>query len=104
MEERKWKITLADGTELEGLGLNGNNFISVDPLTEEDFDGKLEQVVITDGETVEEHENMELVQIQRHGVEYWFILREITSEEMAALKLRSDIDYLAAMADIDLEG
>ncbi len=59
--------------------------------------------MFTDGEITEEHDNMELVQIQRHGSKYWFILREITAEEIAAIKLRSDVDYIAAMADIDLD-
>ena len=48
MEKRTWTVTLADGTALDGLGLNGNNFISTRKLTDADFAGKLEHVTITD--------------------------------------------------------
>mgnify|MGYP000236965452 FL=1 len=34
MEKRTWKITLADGTSLDGLDLNGNNYISSAVVTE----------------------------------------------------------------------
>ena len=104
MEERTFKITLADGTAFEGLGLNGNNFISKTKLTEEDFADKLSTVVIegSDG-SVEELENLELVQIQRYGKEYWFILRQLSAQELRDLKTQADIEYIAMMADIDLE-
>ena len=46
MEKRTWKITLADGTSLDGLDLNGNNFISSTAVTEDTFTGKLSSVTI----------------------------------------------------------
>lgn len=43
-----YTIKFADGTELKGLTMNGNNFISQDELTEEFFTPeKLAQVTIT---------------------------------------------------------
>ena len=39
MEKRTWKITLADGTSLDGLNRNGNNFISSTAVTEDTFAG-----------------------------------------------------------------
>ena len=47
---------------MEGLALNGNNFISTRKLTDADFAGKLEHVTITDGEATTERTNVELVQ------------------------------------------
>lgn len=35
--EKSWKITLSDGTKLENLGLNGNNFISEAEITGEEY-------------------------------------------------------------------
>ena len=94
-------IALSNGTELKNLELNGNNFISQEEITEETFEDGLSPVVING----EEHEQMALVQVVRHeDGRYWFILRDVTAEEIAAAKLRSDIDYLAFMSDIDLEG
>ena len=40
-------ITLADGTQLGGLGMNGNNFFSKTEVTAQTFAGKLSRVVIT---------------------------------------------------------
>ena len=99
-------ITLADGTQLSGLGMNGNNFISPVEVTEETFRGKLGKVVISgNAETDEagligEHEHMELVQIAHytqaiHGVEdgWYFVLREIPAAEQEKRQLRADVDF-----------
>ena len=37
--EKSFKITLADGTQLKNLKLNGNNYISKTEITEDDFKG-----------------------------------------------------------------
>lgn len=104
MENGTFKITLADGTVLEGLTLNGNNFISKARLTEADFEGNLSLVRIQDPDgNVEELENMELVQVKRYGTEYWFVLRQLSDQELRELKTQADIEYIAMMADIDLE-
>lgn len=104
MEEKTFKIMLADGTSLEGLGLNGNNFISSKKLTEDVFEGNLSHVVIEDSEgNVEEHDNMALVQIAKYGKEYWFVLRELSAQEIRDAKTQANIEYIAMMADIDLD-
>lgn len=99
----KWTVTLADGTALEGLTLNGNNFISPKKITEDTFAGNLDKVTMTNGTTTEEHKNMELVQIQKVGTTYWFVLRDLSAEELQQAKNRGDIDYIAMMASINLE-
>ncbi|MBQ0057318.1 MAG: hypothetical protein KBT20_06640 [Bacteroidales bacterium] len=95
---------LADGTSLEGLGLNGNNFISSKKLTEDTFEGNLSHVVIEDSEgNTEEHDNMALVQIAKYGKEYWFVLRELSAQEIRDAKIQANIEYIAMMSDIDLD-
>lgn len=92
-------IALSNGTELTGLELNGNNYISPEKLTEDTFADGLSPVVING----EEHEQMALVQcIQHADGRTWFILRDVTAEEVANAKLRSDIDFIALMSDINL--
>ena len=59
-------------------------------------------VHINDGLTDEIHENMDLVQISEVNGEYWFVLRDLSPQELAEIKLRSDIEYLAMMAGIEL--
>lgn len=105
--EKTWKITLADGTRLENLRLNGNNFISDTKITADIFNGNLSKVVIEgieDGkETVQEYEHMELVQIVHYEDGYYFVLRELSQDELDKIKTQADIEYLAMMSDIDLE-
>lgn len=102
MDEKIYTITLEDGTQIENLRLNGNNFISQEQINPEIFDGNLEKVTINDGENDEVHENMGLVQVTQMGDEYWFVLRDIPASEIANKKLRSDLDYLAMMADVEI--
>lgn len=105
--EKTWKITLADGTRLENLRLNGNNFISDTKITADIFNGNLSKVVIEgieDGkETVQEYEHMELVQIVHYEDGYYFVLRELSQDELDKIKTQADIEYLAMMSNIDLE-
>lgn len=98
MEEKIYTITLEDGTQIENLRMNGNNFISQEQINPEIFDGNLGEVTIND----ELHENMGLVQVTQMGDEYWFVLRDIPASEIANKKLRSDLDYLAMMADVEI--
>ena len=101
--EKSWKITLSDGTKLENLVLNGNNFISGAKITEDDFKGKLSKVTVEGKDFKQEYNNMELVQIAHYEDGYYFVLREIPQEELDKLKMQSDIEYLAMMSDIDME-
>lgn len=94
--------TLADGTVIDNLKLNGNNFISPVEIDETIFDGNCLNVTINDGEKDDVHTNMELVQITKMGEEYWFILRDVPENELAFIKLQSDIEYIAMMSEIEL--
>lgn len=102
MEERAWKITLADGTSIDGLKLNGNNFISTTEVAKEMFEDNLSEVIIEGGDNTEKHENMELVQISKMGDEWWFILRDIPAEELERMALKAQLDYLSMMVDPEM--
>lgn len=103
MDEKIYKITLTDGTVIENLKMNGNNFISLLPVTEDMFLYNCSHVVINDGENDVLHDNMELVQITEPetGV-YWFVLRDISEQELAQIKMQSDIEYIAMMSGVEL--
>lgn len=102
MSEKKYKVTLSDGTVIDNLKLNGNNFISneiIDPML---FNGNCSPVVISEGINEEIHDNMEVVQITQVNGDYWFVLRDIAISELKQLKLQSDIEYVAMMTGIEL--
>ena len=115
MEKGTFTVTLADGTQLAGLGLNGSNFVSKTEVTPETFKGKLSKVAIEGDAEADEagligtHHNMELVQIAHytqalHGCEdgFYFVLRDIPAAELEALRNRGDIDYIAMMTGVTL--
>lgn len=102
MDEKIYRITLADGTVIDNLKLNGNNFISNETVDPAIFNGNCSPVTISDGTHEEIHDNMELVQITNTNDEYWFILRDISLAELRQLKLQSDIEYVAMMSGVEL--
>ena len=104
METNTYKITLADGTEIDNLTLNGNNFISDEDLSESTFARKLHEVTITDPDGNEEViENAELISLRKEDSKTWFIIRETPASVLKERKTQADIQYIAMMADIDLE-
>lgn len=102
MDKKTYVITLADGTEIRNLRLNGNNFISAVPIDAATFEGNCSTVIVNDGENDEVHENMELVQLTPMGEEYWFVLRDLTDGELEKIKMQSDIEYVAMMAGVEI--
>ena len=103
MEEKIYTITLADGTDITDLKLNGDNYISMNQIDSAVFDGNCSPVVISDGTTKITHDNMELVQIvEQFPEEYWFVLRDVSDEEFTRIKMSSDIAYIAMMTNVEL--
>ena len=98
-----YKITLANGTIIDNLSLNGNNFVSKTELTAADFDGKLAHVTITgpnDGDVcVGEHGTMMLaedrVQVWPDG--YYFVLLDIPESTLREIEVDSRLDYIEMM-------
>ena len=101
METGIYTIKLADGSELIGLGLNGNNFVSPTEITEETFEGKLARVEITGGGTTTVLLDAELVQIAHYDDGWYFILRE-TPEDVKRERLLAEAldDIYAALTEL----
>ena len=92
-----YTVTLSDGTKIENLSMNGNNFVSKDKITEAMFTDKLSKVIVNDGEKDTEYEKLVLVQVTKMDDEYWFILRERTTEEKSEQEIT---DMQIALADV----
>ena len=86
-----YTIKLNDGTKLENLALNGNNFISESPLDEGIFEGKLARVEIKDEESGEVSilENGYLASLRECEGAYWFVLIEEPTENRIARVLNN---------------
>ena len=76
-----YTITLNDGTKLENLELNGNNYIAEGAVEDSVFEGNLDTVVISDGEVTETYTDMMLMSnIVREG-KSWIVLGEKTQQQ-----------------------
>ena len=76
-----YKVQLADGTILDNLELNGNNFIP-EILDKTIFENNLEKVIITDDDGNEEERFKQKVQFAKIGDTETFILHNKTKEEI----------------------
>lgn len=97
-----YKLILSNGQELDGLTLNGNNYIADYAVTPETFAGGLAPVTIVHGDESETHDNMALVQITQSGGKWWIVLRDYSAAELAAIQLRADIDYLSMALGVSM--
>lgn len=80
-----YKITLADGTELNDLVLNGNNFIAQTAVSDAVFKGNMATVTITnleDGTAGQIEDGVLLSNIVRDGCS-WIVLGQKTPEQKA---------------------
>lgn len=89
------KMILSDGTELDNLELNGNNYVSKEEVTREMFEGKLDTVTIESEEGTEEMTDCVLDNLMQYGDEWFFIIMARTPEESAALDLEAQVMYTA---------
>lgn len=103
-EKEIFSISLSNGTTISNLKLNGNNFISDTEIMAEMFAGGLSEVHISgDKGTSYIINHAKLIQIIELDGKWWFILGEMSAEELLFEKISSDIDYIAMMTDVDLE-
>ena len=99
----EYKITLSDGQTISGLTLNGTNFVSKDKIDESIFDGNLSTMTISDGETEYTMKNVELIQQMELKGEWYLAFRELSAQELRDMEVDAKIDYIAMMADVDME-
>lgn len=98
-----YTLILADGTKLTDLERNGDCFYSKKKVDESVLANNLSTLTITDGETEEVMTNAVLIRQVQRGDKWRLAFRELTVQEMKEMSVMGKIDYLAMMADIDLE-
>ena len=84
-----YTITLHDGTKLDNLELNGNNFIAAGVIEDSVFTDNLGTVTITDGTTTDTYTDMALVINRVEKGRSWFVLREKTEQEKVMERIQS---------------
>lgn len=98
-----YKITLADGTELNDLVLNGNNFIAAAAVDDAVFKGNMASVVITnleDGTAEQIEDGVLLSNIVRDG-KSWLVLGQKSAEQKRLETIDSTFtDLQMALAEV----
>lgn len=99
-----YKITLHDGTVLENLELNGNNYIAEGVIEDSVFTDNLATVTITDGTATETYEDMVLLSNRVDGGRSWFILGEKTEQQKKEEALNRRIAEMEQAMNVLLTG
>lgn len=98
-----YKITLADGTELNNLVLNGNNFIAHTAVDDAVFKDNMATVTITnleDGTAEQIQDGVLLSNIVRDG-KSWLVLRQKSAEQKRLETIDSTFtDLQMALAEV----
>lgn len=98
-----YTITLADGTNLENLELNGNNYIAEGVIDDSVFKDNLSTVTITDGKTTETYEDMVLLSHRVDGGRSWIVLGEKSAQEKAMERINAMLSSAAdSITDVQL--
>ena len=98
-----YKITLADGTVLKNLELNGNNYIAEGVIDDAVFKDNLATVTITDGKTTETYEDMVLLSNRVDGGRPWIVLGEKSAQEKAMERINAMLSSAAnSITDVQM--
>ncbi len=99
-----YMITLHDGTKLENLELNGNNFIAETAVDDSVFENNLSTVDISDGTTTRSYTDMFLVCNRIENGRSWIVLAEKSEQQKAAERIMANAadmtDVQAALVEI----
>lgn len=102
--EENYKIELGNGTVLDGLILNGTDFMTKQEISEDTFED-MGTATITDGSGVSTvYEHPELIHCSLFPDKYYhFALKNLSDAEIKALNNDAQIFYTAVMTDTLME-
>lgn len=99
--ELNYQITLADGTVLKNLGVNGNCFVSKKAFNASLFTREnLATITIKNGENEYTYNNIIFSDTRKLPDGYYYLmLRETTIEDLMRKSI-ADVDYMRLMANL----
>ena len=95
----KVKIIFNNGMEIQAEK-NGNSLITD---SRPDFPLDLSSVTVVGAGTECIYNHAEVIECVSIDERFWFAFREIPESERAARQMQANIEYIAMMAEIDLE-
>ena len=91
-----YKIILADGTTIDNLELNGNNFIPETPININIFNGNLDKISIINSEdNIEELNHCSIVFAEVEGNQSFIIAEKSSEEKRDERVTNTEIDVVA---------
>jgi hypothetical protein len=99
-------LTFADGQSITNLIANGDVFVSTTPVNTEIFEDDNDSliIVIDSQGSREEHTDWKFANvIHTLEGEYWICFSQVTPLEQMELDIQAKLDYIAMMADIDID-
>lgn len=106
-----YSVSLIDGTTFTGLAVNGTCFVSKQPVSAEQFACGTKYVTIQGvGEDAQKEspygtgkiEGLEFGGVFTVEGEYYFFFTRLSEQELAAMKNRADIEYIAMRTGVEL--
>ena len=95
----KVKITFANGMVVEAE----ENASSLITDSKPGFPADLSVITVTGVNGSHIYRNADIIECASVDNRYWFSFREVPETERAARQVQANIEYIAMMADIDLE-
>lgn len=95
----KAKIIFKNGIEIEAE----ENASSLITDSKPDLPSDLSVVVVNGSEGERIYKNAEIIECASIDGRYWFTIREVTETDKIAKQMQANIEYIAMMAEIDLE-
>ena len=103
------KYTLyADGVKFaDGLTLNGNNYVSIEEVDVSELPLSFKFTVKdNDGNTTKEYEHAKLLQQVQYAWDdnkFYLAFAPVSEQEIKNNEFKSNLQYLAMMADVDID-
>lgn len=96
MQEPLYTITFNEEIVLTNLKLNGNNFISSEPVPDELINSNLlRNVIVSSSKDEENHQYCRLIKTEIPDVSvHCFIILDVDSSYIEQVKIWAEIDYL----------
>lgn len=100
--DKLYTVILHDGSTIEDLRKNGDNYISKKELSPDIFSENLIEIIEVSDDKTEHYYMMKLAHLTKTGDEWWFSFIPLNNYELLEIKIKSDIEYIAMMTDIDI--
>jgi len=90
---------------IENLSMNGTNYVSKTKVDTIQWPEIFELIVESDSKRIEHYEHARLIQQTKHNQteEWYLIFSSVSNQEIESMKMKSDIEYLSMMTDIEIE-